>query len=50
VPLVAMRLDYDSKIWEARLVPADGKTQRLIVKNKSTSPQKRCVIRWSIAQ
>ena len=48
VPLAAMRLDYDSKIWEARLVPGDGKTQRLIVKNKSTSPQKHCVVRWSI--
>ena len=50
VPLVPMRLDYDSKIWEARLVPGEGNTQRLIVKNKSTSPQKRCVVRWTVVQ
>ena len=47
VPPVPMRLDYDSKIWEARLVPAEGNTQRLIVKNKSNSPQKRCAVRWT---
>ncbi len=50
VPLVPMRLDYDSKIWEAHLVPGEGKTQRLIVKNKSSSPQKRCVVRWTAIQ
>ena len=50
LPLVDMRLDYDSKIWEAHLVPAEGKTQRLIVRNKSTGPQKRCVVHWSVVQ
>lgn len=50
LPLVDMRLDYDSKIWEARLVPGEGKTQRLIVRNRSTGPQKRCVVRWSVVQ
>jgi hypothetical protein len=47
VPLVKMRLDYDTKTWDARLVPGEGQTQRLIVKNKSSGPQKRCVVHWS---
>ena len=45
VPLVKMRLDYDTKNWDARLVPGEGQTQRLIVRNKSSGPQKRCVVR-----
>ncbi len=48
VPLVKMQLDYDTKTWDARLAPGDGVTQRLIVKNKSAGPQKRCVVRWSV--
>ena len=50
VPLVKIQLDYDSKIWEARLVPGAGQTQRLIVRNKSSGPQKRCVVHWSVVQ
>jgi hypothetical protein len=48
VPLVKMRLDYDTKTWDARLVPGEGQTQRLIVRNKSSGPQKRCVVHWSV--
>jgi hypothetical protein len=48
VPLVKMRLDYDTKTWDARLAPGDGQTQRLIVRNKSSGPQKRCVVHWSV--
>ncbi|MGO9263154.1 MAG: hypothetical protein ACLQU1_43775 [Bryobacteraceae bacterium] len=48
LPLVKMQLDYDTKIWEARLVPGEGQTQRLLVRNISSGPQKRCVVRWSI--
>jgi hypothetical protein len=48
VPLVKMRLDYDTKNWDARLVPGEGQTQRLIVRNKSSGPQKRCVVHWSV--
>jgi hypothetical protein len=48
VPLVKMRLDYDTKIWDARLVPSEGQTQRLILRNKSSGPQKRCVVHWSV--
>jgi hypothetical protein len=48
VPLVKMQLDYDTKTWDARLAPGDGETQRLIVRNKSSGPQKRCVVRWSV--
>ena len=50
VPPVKLQLDYDSKIWEARLVPGVGQTQRLIVRNKSSGPQKRCVVQWSVVE
>jgi hypothetical protein len=48
VPLVKLQLDYDTKTWDARLAPGDGQTQRLILKNKSSGPQKRCAVRWSV--
>jgi len=48
VPLVKMQLDYDTKTWDARLAPGDGQTQRLIVRNKSSGPQKRCVVHWTV--
>jgi hypothetical protein len=48
LPLVKMQLDYDTKTWDARLVPGDGQTQKLIVRNKSSGPQKRCVVHWSV--
>src|ERR1700733_2127529 len=48
LPAVKMQLDYDTKTWDARLVPGEGQTQRLILRNKSSGPQKRCVVRWSV--
>jgi hypothetical protein len=47
VPLVKMQLDYDTKTWDARLAPGDGQTQKLIVRNKSSGPQKHCVVHWT---
>jgi hypothetical protein len=48
VPLVKMQLDYDTKTWDARLAPGDGQTQKLIVRNKSSGPQKHCVVHWTV--
>jgi hypothetical protein len=48
VPLAKMKLDYDTKNWDARLAPGDGQTQKLIVKNKSSGPQKHCVVHWTV--
>jgi len=48
VPLGKLHLDYDAKIWEVRVAPGEGDTQRLILRNKGTGPQKRCTVRWSI--
>jgi hypothetical protein len=48
LPPVKMQLDYDTKTWDARLAPGEGQTQRLIVRNKSSGPQKRCVVHWSV--
>ena len=48
LPLLKINLDYDQKVWQARLVPGESQTQRLILKNVSPGPQKRCVVHWSI--
>jgi hypothetical protein len=48
LPPVKIQLDYDTRIWDARLATGEGQTQRLIVKNKSSGPQKRCVVHWSV--
>jgi len=48
LPLLKIQLDYDKKVWEARLTPGENQTQRLILKNKSSGPQKRCVVHWSV--
>jgi hypothetical protein len=48
LPAGKLQLDYDTKVWEARLTTSEGQTQRLILKNKGTGPQKRCVVHWSV--
>ena len=48
LPPVKMQLDYDTKTWDARLAPGEGQTQRVILRNKSSGPQKRCVVHWSV--
>ncbi len=48
LPPVKIQIVYDTKIWDARLAPGEGETQRLIMKNKSSGPQKRCVVHWSV--
>jgi hypothetical protein len=47
LPPVRMQLDYDSRVWDARLAPGENQTQKLILRNKSSSPQKKCVVHWS---
>ena len=48
LPPLKMQLDYDQRLWEARLAPGENQSQRLILKNKSSGPQKGCVVHWSI--
>jgi hypothetical protein len=48
LPPLKIQLDYNKKIWEGRLAPGENQTQRLILKNKSSGPQKRCVVHWSV--
>ena len=50
LPPLKIELDYDKKVWEARLAPGENQTQRLILKNKSSGPQKRCVVHWSVVR
>jgi hypothetical protein len=49
LPPGKLQLDYDTKIWDARIAPGDGAAQRLILTNKRPGEQKRCTVRWSIA-
>ena len=48
LPPLKLQLDYDKSVWEARLAPGENQSQRLILKNKSSGPQKRCVVHWRI--
>jgi hypothetical protein len=48
LPAAKLRLEYDTKIWEARLAPADGSTQKLILRNRSSGSQKHCKVHWTV--
>jgi hypothetical protein len=48
MPLGNLQIDLDGKPWEARLAPGKGQTQDLILINRSSSPQKRCTVRWRV--
>ncbi len=48
VPQVKLQLDYDKKIWDAKLESLNGQPQRLIIKNIGKGPQKTCVVHWTV--
>lgn len=48
LPAAKLRLEYDTKIWDARLVAVDGSTQKLILKNLSAKSQKHCKVHWTV--
>jgi hypothetical protein len=49
LPPVKIRVEFDSKNWEAYLSQgAAGQTQTLTLKNVGTRAQKSCTVRWSI--
>jgi hypothetical protein len=48
LPPAKLQLDYDTKTWDARLTPGEGQTQKLVLRNKSSGPQKRCEVHWSV--
>jgi hypothetical protein len=48
MPMGNLQLDLDGRPWDARLVPGRGQTQDLILTNRSSSPQKRCSVRWRV--
>jgi hypothetical protein len=50
LPAAKLRLDYETKIWDARLAPVDGQTQKLILRNRSSAAQKRCTVHWTVTQ
>ena len=49
IPPLKLLLDFDTKHWEARLAQGEGQSQVLILRNKGKGPQKKCVVRWSVA-
>ncbi len=48
MPLGNLQIDLDGKPWDARLAPGKGGTQDLILINRSSSAQKRCIVRWRV--
>ncbi len=50
LPPVRLALTYDQNVWEARLSPGEGNTQRLIMRNKRPGTQKQCVVTWRVIQ
>jgi eukaryotic-like serine/threonine-protein kinase len=44
---VNIKLEYDKRKWDATLQPTDGPSQRLILKNISSGPQKGCRLKWT---
>jgi hypothetical protein len=50
LPPLRLALTYDQDVWEARLSPAEGTTQRLILRNKKPGTQKKCVVTWRVIQ
>jgi hypothetical protein len=50
LPAAKLRLDYDTKIWDARLTPVDGQTQKLILRNRSSGAQKHCAVHWTVTR
>jgi hypothetical protein len=48
LPLGKLQLNYDTKVWDVRVAPGEGQTQRLILRNIGAGPQKRCTVHWSV--
>jgi hypothetical protein len=42
-----INLNYDKKKWKATQEPVDGQSQRLILKNISSGPQRGCKVEWT---
>jgi hypothetical protein len=50
LPPGRLALTYDQDVWEARLSPGEGNTQRLILRSRKSGTQKKCVVTWRISQ
>ena len=49
LPAAKLQLDYDTRIWDARLVPVDAQSQKLVLRNKAAGAQKHCTVHWTVA-
>ncbi len=49
LPMGNITVDVDTRIWGARLAPDQGQTQKLILRNISSNPQKKCKVQWSMS-
>ena len=43
-----LRVEFDSKNWQAFLAPGAGQTQTLTLKNIGSRPQKNCTVKWTV--
>jgi hypothetical protein len=50
LPPLKLALTFEQDVWEARLSPGEGNTQRLIMRNKKPGTQKKCVVVWRVNQ
>jgi hypothetical protein len=50
LPPVRLTLTYDQDVWDVRLSPGEGNTQRLILRNRTPGTQKKCIVNWRVIQ
>jgi hypothetical protein len=50
LPPMRLVLTYDQDVWDVRLSPGEGNTQRLILRNRKPGTQKKCVVNWRVIQ
>ena len=41
------RFEFDRKTWDIQFVRGQAGTQNMILTNKSSRPQKQCIVKWS---
>ena len=50
LPPLKLQLAYDTDVWDAELLPGQGNTRRLVLRNKKPGTQKKCVVKWIVVQ
>lgn len=48
LPNLPLRLSYDAKAWDHRLLPQRDGTQKLVMRSLKPGKQSKCEVRWEI--